>query len=589
MATTSVQNNTPKVLVVDDSKSVREYILEILQKAGYDVLAAPDGESGLRCAQEYRPDVLLLDIIMPGISGLEVLQTLRESKERVAVILLTVKSSLKDVVAGLNAGADDYLIKPFNDEELIARVGVAARNTLGSKELIMALEKKNQDTNKLKMVEAKLLDNLTRSNEELKKANQKILEQQKSVIEEERLKVLLQMAGATAHELNQPLTTLLGHIELMGLGKEDPQKLARHVSAIEESGRRIGEIVKKIQGLRHDEPEPNLGEDAIIDQDQEVRLLYVEDTDVDFEQIRRYLSDNSNVRLFRVLTKMEAMGELKKGGYDLVFLNYQLPDGDAFVFFDEMREEGLEIPVAIITGVGDETVATRLLQAGAYDYLSKHSLTKSALSRCINNSLEKFRLRRELRLATERMSEMATRDALTGLYNRRYFAEVMEREWDRAKRYGNDLSVCMADLDHFKGINDTYGHPAGDLVLAEVARIFTAFLRSSDIVCRYGGEEFAMILPENPPDYALTVCERLRGMVGRREFHCNSSVLKLTISFGIASNNVHPAPTPEGLVEMADKALYHAKEHGRNQVCLYDTLVGEGKIHTLDGRMAGVG
>jgi len=125
----------------------------------------------------------------------------------------------------------------------------------------------------------------------------------------------------------------------------------------------------------------------------------------------------------------------------------------------------MEIPVVVTTGSGDEMTATRVIQAGAFDYLPKEFMTRETLSRSVSNALEKGRLNKELKKVREKLTEMATIDDLTGLYNRRYAMEALETEIERAKRYHTPLTLCMIDLDRFKNVNDRYGHPAGDAVL----------------------------------------------------------------------------------------------------------------------------
>ena len=131
------------------------------------------------------------------------------------------------------------------------------------------------------------------------------------------------------------------------------------------------------------------------------------------------------------------------------------------------------------------------------------------------------------------MAEMATRDELTGLYNRRYFMETLQREVAKAKRYETKLTLCVIDLDHFKNVNDSYGHSAGDSVLSGIGRLLTKDARESDLACRYGGEEFVLILPGTDLEGARNVCERLRKRVEEARFEYDTAKIKITVSIGV--------------------------------------------------------
>jgi diguanylate cyclase (GGDEF)-like protein/PAS domain S-box-containing protein len=161
---------------------------------------------------------------------------------------------------------------------------------------------------------------------------------------------------------------------------------------------------------------------------------------------------------------------------------------------------------------------------------------------------------------------LATSDPLTGLVNRRHFFTLMEREFERSRRYKHELSIIMLDIDHFKRINDTYGHPAGDQVLRTLARICTQAVRNLDIVGRYGGEEFVILLPETPANRALTVAERLRTTIETTPFTLPSGDIHITVSLGVHTLNSNDGDV-DNLVFNADAALYAAKAAGRNRVC----------------------
>jgi two-component system cell cycle response regulator len=408
--------------------------------------------------------------------------------------------------------------------------------------------------------------NLQQNVNELKKANRQIIEQQKAVIEEERLKVLLQMAGATAHEMNQPLMTLLGSIELMDLDMANTQKLKGYMAHIKESGQRIAQIVKKIQTIRHDEIKPYVGNSTIVNLDQIINILSVEGNDDDYAKIESILTDLGKVNLIRACDVSEAFSVMEGNSIDLIFLDYLLPSGTGADFLLEMNDRDIDLPVVIITGHGDEIIASQVIQAGAYDYLPKANISKKSLSRVIGNSIENYRLKKEVTMAMGKMAEMSTRDDLTGLYNRRYFIEVSEREIAKAQRYENELVLCMLDLDYFKKVNDTHGHAAGDKVLKEVAGLLQESVRKSDVPCRYGGEEFAVIMANTHLDDGEKFCERLRIAVENHPISYNGSNLNVTVSIGVAQFTPAYDHSATDLLEKADSALYLAKREGRNKV-----------------------
>ena len=410
--------------------------------------------------------------------------------------------------------------------------------------------------------------------EELEKANLKIVKQQKTLIEEERIKVLLQMAGAKAHELNQPLMALLGSIELIEMDKESPDKLAHHIPLAKEAGDRIAEVVKKIQTIRQDETRQHLDETSIVNIDQKITILSLEDSDDDFEMLNAVLSDHKKICLSRSSSIENALQVLKQNHFDLILLDYLLSDGNGLDFLRRMEKEGLEIPAVVITGQGDEMIAKQVIQAGAYDYLPKNRIGEESLLRVLINTLEKSRLKREIKNAQEKIAMMSIRDELTGLYNRRYFNEVVEKEVSRAMRYQTDLVLCMIDLDYFKKINDTYGHLAGDMTLSEIAGMLKKCVRESDLCCRYGGEEFTVIMTNTDTNGAEKVSERFRKMVAHRLFQYNSLKFHCTVSVGIAAYKPELKQSSTELLEAADYALYKAKAQGRNRLVTIGSLPG---------------
>lgn len=163
---------------------------------------------------------------------------------------------------------------------------------------------------------------------------------------------------------------------------------------------------------------------------------------------------------------------------------------------------------------------------------------------------------------------LSVTDGLTGLYNRRYFEHNVEREFLRTRRYSSDLSLAMIDIDHFKQVNDTYGHQFGDYVLKEISKIIADSFRKTDMMCRYGGEELAVILTETSDENALIPLERLRAKISEHLFSYNNETANITVSIGLGSYSKEMQSQTE-LIECADKALYRAKQDGRNKVVAY--------------------
>jgi len=407
---------------------------------------------------------------------------------------------------------------------------------------------------------------LEETNKQLRAANLKIIESQQKQIEDERLKVLLQMAGTTAHEMNQPLTVLLGNIELIEIVQDDPDELKECLREIESAGKKIAETVRNVENVQHYKEKSYVEGISIIDLDQTINILSVEDSDEDYARIVSALCENSNIHLTRAHDLATAMKYAVEKEYDLVLLDYMLPDGNCLELTDNLRKNNIDIPVIVVTGQGDEVLASKLIMEGAYDYVPKSMISKRVLNRSISNTLEKARLKYEIDRMHAKIKEMAIEDALTGLYNRRHFQNMLLREMSREKRYKQKMVLCMLDLDHFKQVNDTYGHQAGDMVLQIVGNILRQSFRESDIVCRYGGEEFAVLMPLVGIADAHVVCERIRQQLADYTFRFATAEFRVSVSIGLTQYNGEDKQTLEDFILTADKALYLAKKQGRNCV-----------------------
>jgi len=534
-------NKKLRILLIEDDPGDAHLIRKMLigsKRACFELEHFDRLSTGLEHLAQMEIDLILLDLNLPDSQGLDTFVKAHAKAQVIPVIVLTGLEDENLAIKSISKGAQDYLVKGQTDSGLLIRA------------IHYAVER-----HRLRL--------------KLKKANQKILEQQKELIDEERLKVLLQMAGATAHELNQPLMVLLGNIELLEMSKSDPEKLSDCVTAIEDAGNRISDIVKKIETIRSYETKAYPDGSEIISIDQDLKILSIEDDKMYFSMLKKMLNNLGMTEVSQAMNVKEAKTLLTKNTYALALLVYKLPDGDAFDLLRFMKGQDIQVPVVVLTGQGNEAIASKAIQTGAYDYLSKENINESSLSRSINTTLERFRLNREIYMAMTKMAEMSTTDELTGLYNRRYFTEALEREIARAKRYGTSLVMCMMDLDYFKRVNDVYGHTAGDMVLSGIGKILKDCIRQSDLACRYGGEEFAVILPNTDVKKAKAVCERFRKIVAEHLFKHNLSQFNITISMGITSYNSFMDQSPIEILELADKALYQAKKAGRNQLVEY--------------------
>jgi two-component system, cell cycle response regulator len=542
-------NEKISILLVDDRQENLLALEKLLRSPELAIVTATSGNEALSLVLDHDFALILLDVQMPEMDGFETAELIRGNSDsrHIPIIFVTaISTEQKHVFKGYASGAVDYLFKPVDPDILFSKVNI-----------FLALHRQKIALKKM--------------NEALQRANQKILEQQKHVIEEERLKVLLQMAGATAHELSQPLMLLLGSIEMLELEANRPERMAYHINNIKRAGTRISETIRKIHTVRRAETKLHDPGAQIINLDQKIRILSIEDSDEDFKTIGALLKDERAIELFRASTIKEAFDTFKKTDISLIFLDHCLPDGTGFDFLIGAEQKSIDIPVVIITGQGDEMLASQMIQAGAYDYLPKIKLGKAAIARVIQNALEKAQLKKEVRMAQEKMAQLSTKDELTGLYNRRYFDEVLKQEILRSARYDVDFSLCILDLDHFKRVNDTLGHMAGDKVLREIAALITSGFRQNDIKCRYGGEEFAVIFPHTNLKDAVTACETFRESLAATHFEYDAARFQMTMSIGVTSFSLTGATTNEAFIQQADQALYQAKAAGRDRILVHGT------------------
>ncbi len=300
-------------------------------------------------------------------------------------------------------------------------------------------------------------------------------------------------------------------------------------------------------------------------------ILVADDEPVNLALIRRRLEWEQ----YRVETAEDggqAVEAARRVLPDLIILDVMMPVLDGLQACRLLKEDPAtrDIPVIFLSALDDTDTKVRGLGLGANDYVSKPFRVEELLARvsvAIRMKLERDRLRQraeELRRSAEAASEMSMTDALTGLLNRYGLHRSLQRELSEARRYSRPLSCLLIDIDFFKAVNDTYGHAAGDAALQQAARVIADSVRGSDVVCRYGGEEFLVLAPETGVEGASALAEKIRRAFSARLFGDAGRVFPLTLSAGVAQ--LDPGESGNDMIARTDEALYHAKQTGRDRV-----------------------
>lgn len=262
---------------------------------------------------------------------------------------------------------------------------------------------------------------------------------------------------------------------------------------------------------------------------------------------------------------------------DLILLDIIMPDIDGYEVAHQIRQlehPGEWTPIIFLSALTKDEDIERGITAGGDDYLLKPiseivlAAKIRAMQRIVMMRQTLLEVTKKLDAANQELKRLSSLDGLTGIPNRRHFDDVLAREWQRAMRQGEEISILMCDIDYFKLFNDTYGHPSGDECLRQVARtLASAMDRGGDLLARYGGEEFIAVLPCTPLIGARHVAAQMRqAIIGLTMPHAGSPFGHVTASFGIASAVAMPETDPQQIVGAADRALYKAKNSGRNRV-----------------------
>ncbi|MEL7128965.1 MAG: PleD family two-component system response regulator, partial [Pseudomonadota bacterium] len=445
-----------RILVVDDIQANRRLLQAKLEARYFQVFMASSGPEALQSVKENTPDIVLLDINMPGMDGYEVARRLKEdpSTAFIPIVMVTALSQQEDRLKGLQAGADDFITKPFDDFSLMSRIN--------------ALLRYNSVAGELRQREATAAD---------------------SGLD----------AVAEAAEMARP-----SRVVIVDSNQRTADRMATYL-------RKAGHAVTTLQ---------------------------------------------------------ESGGKIASGGIDVMVLSLARQTFDPLKICAQFQMGERTRSIAILVVCDDTTrdKAVQALELGASDIIDGPVDKQELLARVLTQT-RRTRYIEILRRRVDRGIELSIIDPLTGLYNRRYMMNQITQLMQRSAIAGVSDSVVALDIDHFKSVNDTYGHDVGDRVLQEFARRLRENVRPMDIVCRHGGEEFIVIMPETAGDLACVVAERIRRSVAGAPFDLltNGETLDVTVSAGVASADSGRGSVDD-LLRRADDALYLAKKSGRNRV-----------------------
>lgn len=451
---------TALILVVDDVPANVKLLEVKLSNEYYDVITAKDGFEALAQAKQHKPDIILLDVMMPGMDGFETCRRMKAdvSISHIPVVMVTALSDPSDRVNGLEAGADDFLTKPINDTALLARV--------------------------------------------------------RSLI---RIKVLLD-------ELRLRDKTGLE----MGVINENGNSFTSDVSG--------SHIV--------------LIDDDIIQNNKLTERL------------------KASYRVTSIDEPANALATLQTlQDADLVVVSTQLSEMDALRLCAHMRnvETMRNVPIVMLVDEDEMHLVLKGLELGINDYLMM-PVDHNEMAARVKTQIRRKKYQDALKQNYQSSISMAITDKLTGLYNRHYLDAHLHNMVNNAIANKKPLSLLIMDMDHFKMVNDTYGHHVGDEVLQQLSKRIIDSVRSSDLAARIGGEEFVILMPETEAKAAYGLAERIRAFVERTPFVVSHEVgqISKTISIGLSSINLM-GDNAADLIKRADASLYEAKNSGRNR------------------------
>lgn len=298
------------------------------------------------------------------------------------------------------------------------------------------------------------------------------------------------------------------------------------------------------------------------------KIVYVESHKQNCKRFKEILtSEGYKVKTF--LNASDAIDHLKVNFADIIVSEITIPKISGIEFCSLLKQSPIMNYFIFLTHRTDIRTKSIAFSAGADDYICKPFIGKELIAR-IQVAERHIKAIKKLKANNDRLEKLVLTDSLTNLSNKRFFDEQLSKEMNRVERYQSNLSLVIIDIDYFKKINDTYGHLIGDKILKRVGNILLASTRESDIVCRVGGEEFVIILPETSSENAFAVAEKVRKVFEKTTFIFSNIKINVTISLGISIMTPDQDLEPAEFIDMADKALYIAKNEGRNKTIIYD-------------------
>ena len=451
---------TARVLVVDDIPANVKLLEAKLSAEYFGVVTATNGRDAIALCERGEVDIVLLDVMMPGMNGFEVCRRLKgaPSTAHIPVVIVTTLDQPRDRLQGLDAGADDFLTKPLDDTALFARVRSLARL--------------------------------------------------KAMTDELRSRAVASVRLGIA----DPLATAAAETGLNG------------------------------------------------------RILVIEDRPSAAERVQSALSAFHAVEIES--DAQQAVTRAAEGDFDAVIISLGLEGQDGLRLCSQLRslERTRNVSVLLMGEPEDRERILRGLEIGAHDFLLRPIDRNELLAR-VRTQVRRKRFTERLRDSVQSSMEMAVMDQLTGLHNRRFMDNRLAVMFDESALRARSLSLLVLDIDHFKSVNDRWGHDAGDEVLREFADRVRACTRGIDLVARMGGEEIVVVLPDTGRDAAYRVAERIRERVESAPFAVqnNTRDIKVTVSVGVSNRRAGDASSAD-MMKRADDALYRAKANGRNRV-----------------------